>query len=332
MSLRPRPEFEGAIRENFPNGDMVIVGDLVEYPPELEGVRNQALIDSLGLIFPDWITHFKYGQTKNGFLMSEFREDSFLSVVADEKPVFDEGVLITTYSIKGELTTRPRGIIEDDLILHFDFRGRSNTDADRTTYIEEGPEKRTLEVSHFIFNETYGWKPEGLSFSREMPNYVYWPPQGGTFEKGTLSTYIKPRELGNLGGYLPSILSNFSDFQAPSRGFSVVLLEGNLSLLYGTLDNWELISTGHSINVNEWTHVSVTYESNHFLVYANGQEILSHNTTVPMAYSPNFFVIGSASNDTPTYPLNGIVASAQAYSRVLTAEEIQNNYDYERSR
>lgn len=227
---KPRPSDSNIIRENFPDGDMVIVGDLVEYPPELEGGRNlipkiptpgqsagewvmvgvealspyrarminggriakfntpvqkntiytlqisrfvdelskldirvlktdstsiiaenivptgdletynitfntleefeiivyigeiggestvgnfrliKGVADSsftpapedLGLIFPDWVTHFKYGQTKDGFLMNNFVENPELIVISDENLTESN---MSTYTIAGELTT-----------------------------------------------------------------------------------------------------------------------------------------------------------------------------------------------------------------------------------
>lgn len=92
--------------------------------------------------------------------------------------------------------------------------------------------------------------------------------------------------------------------------------------------------TGVTIgNATQWYHVAMTFTetvgtpSNNAILYINGSAVLT--TTVKHASQTVQVMLGEAS---ATQYLNGNIAAASIYNRVLSASEIAQNYNAKKSR
>ena len=82
----------------------------------------------------------------------------------------------------------------------------------------------------------------------------------------------------------------------------------------------------------EWTHVAVSYDASTLALYVNG--LLSASVSASVTWNPAIIdyglLIGRKYNDNQTY--DGALASLRFYSRPLTVDEIQQNYNATRNR
>ena len=79
--------------------------------------------------------------------------------------------------------------------------------------------------------------------------------------------------------------------------------------------------------INQWHHIVGTYDGSNLKFYVNGNLIntVAHTTT-PNQNSDNLNVIQSA------YPIDGKVAIARVYNKSLSADEVLQNYNAQKSR
>ncbi len=82
----------------------------------------------------------------------------------------------------------------------------------------------------------------------------------------------------------------------------------------------------------EWTHIAVSYDASTLALYVNG--LLSASVSASVTWNPAIIdyglLIGRKYNDNQTY--DGALASLRFYSRALTVDEIQQNYNATRNR
>jgi hypothetical protein len=99
---------------------------------------------------------------------------------------------------------------------------------------------------------------------------------------------------------------------------------GNITLVRGA--NVAITIPAYTLGV--WYNITMTWDSTTFYAYSNGIFIGS------LGYigggSPTTIYIGSANSTTNFY--NGDIANTQMYNRALTAAEVQQNYNAQRSR
>jgi len=99
--------------------------------------------------------------------------------------------------------------------------------------------------------------------------------------------------------------------------------------------NQDIRDTGTAIGTNVWTHVAVTYNASTKTAtfYLNGtfNSSASNSSVSELSSSTQPLVIGCIRNAVGAF-LNGRIANVLAYNRILSASEVSQNYNAQKSR
>ena len=120
------------------------------------------------------------------------------------------------------------------------------------------------------------------------------------------------------------------------NSYRTFLLIGNngLGQISFRLDqNFQVTNTGHIIYPNNWYHIVSTWDSSTFTasVYVNGVLMNSTtNTGTDWTYAGNNFQIGRSPGE--NYFFNGLIPLGRAYNKTLSASEVSQNFNAQRSR
>ena len=86
-----------------------------------------------------------------------------------------------------------------------------------------------------------------------------------------------------------------------------------------------------NISINAWHHVVGTREVGGYLrIYIDGEDDYAVTGDLKVDYTTTDFGVGNSSNRIG--PFDGSIASTRIYSRALTAEEVSQNYNAQKSR
>lgn len=114
---------------------------------------------------------------------------------------------------------------------------------------------------------------------------------------------------------------------------SNVLWNNGSTLSAGVGNNYSLV-TSASFPTGSWRHVAQTFDdaTNTMRLYINGVQV-SQNTNVTLSYVSGTERIGAhAVSGTPVSFWDGNIAIVRVYDAALTATQVQQNYDAQRSR
>jgi hypothetical protein len=139
----------------------------------------------------------------------------------------------------------------------------------------------------------------------------------------TLMAWVYPYTSSNEpSGYFEGIIDN------DTPGFYGQGFGPNGSTYAAILDDtfW---GTGVTVDLNAWQLVAMSFNSNTAKFYKNGVEAASFSYTQGTLTSTNYLI--GKSNANAEY-FNGRIANVKIYNRVLTASEIQQNYQAEQYR
>ena len=203
---------------------------------------------------------------------------------------------------------------------------------------------------------------DGLVLSLDAANVKSYPGSGATWRdlsgnnnsgslingptfssanNGILS-FNGSNQYANFGNIMPStaytkcIFFNISNLTAAnnlisggSGGTHYFYPGGGIYLRAGHFQGAELVSNTPII-ANTWYHGALTFSTTlGFLMYQNGINV-ANNASTNTFTGGNILLVGSY--DPGSNLLNGAIASAQVYNRVLSATEIFQNYNATKSR
>jgi hypothetical protein len=165
-------------------------------------------------------------------------------------------------------------------------------------------------------------------------------PTFSSANNGILS-FNGSNQYANFGNIMPStaytkcIFFNISNLTAAnnlisggSGGTHYFYPAGGIYLRAGHFQGAELVSNTPII-ANTWYHGALTFSTTlGFLMYQNGINV-ANNASTNTFTGGNIVYIGSYAGGNL---LNGAVASAQVYNRVLSPQEIAQNYNATKSR
>jgi hypothetical protein len=214
---------------------------------------------------------------------------------------------------------RGPSIIKDGLVLYLDAGNvKSYPGSGTTAYNIVDTNIFTLR-NGLTFNSNYGgyFDSDGSNDGLDTPDasnldlvnftlegWVWWDQHknfGSLLVKG-------PGGNGNLFNYCFFFYSG-----------SIVVGFGNGSSFYN-------VSIG-TPSINTWHHIVGTYDSATLKFYLDG--VLANSSGIvqtPYQNSDNLNIIQTA------YPIDGRVATTRIYNRALTSQEIQQNYNAQKSR
>jgi hypothetical protein len=166
-------------------------------------------------------------------------------------------------------------------------------------------------------------------------------PTFSSANNGILS-FNGSNQYANFGNIMPSaaytkcIFFNISNLTAAnnlisggSGGTHYFYPAGGIYLRAGHFQGAELVSNT-PIVANTWYYGALTFSTTlGFLMYQNGINV-ANNASTNTFTGGNILLVGSY--EPGSYLLNGTVASAQVYNRVLSPQEIQQNYNATKAR
>ena len=193
----------------------------------------------------------------------------------------------------------------------FDMSGNGNTGT-----LTNGPTYSTNNGGIFGFvSDDFVTIPENSALNTQTPSVEVWVKTNSTnqsgfwFEKGQVNTQYSLFQEGTLIQWR----QNFSSGQGLT----------NLST-----------TTATYMNTTNWYQVVGTFTSGTRRLYINGVQVNSDSQSGTIATNTNGMSIGvyGGFNGTRGYYYNGNIAIVKVYNRELTAAEVLQNYNVERSR
>ncbi len=107
--------------------------------------------------------------------------------------------------------------------------------------------------------------------------------------------------------------------------------DGTIRWAFANTDpGWGWFDTGHVVQLNEWTHVAVTFDNGTINTYVNGSLIHTYNGSGAIGdghVALDDFRIGGRSNSPAGQYFEGSVGEVRIWNTVRTAGEISTNYD-----
>ncbi len=136
----------------------------------------------------------------------------------------------------------------------------------------------------------------------------------------TASAWIKPTTTGQVG----SVLEKGDTFNPPAEGYLLLVISDAMYWRIG--DGTDNDRLNPSFTSTDWTQVVGTFDGDRLIMYFNGIEVASKNTSLEsIAVSGSTLKIGRRSAANTQY-FNGLIDDVRIYSRALTASEIQTLY------
>ena len=116
-----------------------------------------------------------------------------------------------------------------------------------------------------------------------------------------------------------------------SYGIEYIGTTDTIGLVTGYTDNNFDYTSATAFGNDTWFHFTATYDKTNVKIYINGILQTTRAETRTLYASTANFYIGS-NNTTSEYPLNGKIANTLLYSRALSAAEVSQNYEAQKSK
>lgn len=183
-------------------------------------------------------------------------------------------------------------------------------------------------LNNFDNNENSGWNYWGLKFDGidDIVNRkTIVNDKLDLKNKLTLSVWIKPEVVSTSISYL--ISKNLSGGYANQQYY--LTLDNKTTIGFGL--NGKQSSTNYSVKENEWSLLTVTWDSKKINYYVNGIHVGTATNEGLLTFKTNFS-IGGRSNSTSGLPgiyfFNGTIGLVKVYNRELSENEILKNYNF----
>ena len=137
---------------------------------------------------------------------------------------------------------------------------------------------------------------------------------------GTISTWVYPHDSVSSGYIVSAVGANTNRYYVTRTSTAFTITRGNPST------NLNFTSTSAA---NQWYNLTATWVSSSVSAYLNGVFVASSPITASGATTE--FAIGNFRN-TAGQVFSGSIAITQVYNRVLTATEVAQNYNAQKSR
>lgn len=157
------------------------------------------------------------------------------------------------------------------------------------------------------------------------PNYVEINTQNLIYPQTqiTIEFWAKPNNLSQWS----APLSYISDDMHNESGFAFSYIEGKLVFMLKTTemrgDEWNY-NPGVKNEVNQWSHISGTYDGESIKIYLNGELIESKTTSglINWDYKPAKFHIGAFKDFNEKFLYDGLIDEVRVWNVARTSNEI----------
>ena len=221
---------------------------------------------------------------------------------------FSDGPIIVTNGLVLSLDAADKNSYPGSGTAWNDLSGNTNSGS-----LTNGPTFSNANGGNFGFvTEDFVIMAENSSLNTQTPSVEVWIKTNNTnqngfwFEKGQVNT-------------------QYSLFQ---EGATIVWRQ-NLATLSS-----QTITTANYISTSNWAQIVGTFTSGNRKIYVNGALATSDTQTGTIATNTNGMSIGvyGGFNGARGYYYNGSIAIVKVYNRALSADEITQNYNAQKSR
>lgn len=134
----------------------------------------------------------------------------------------------------------------------------------------------------------------------------------------TIDAWVKPTTYSSVGNIVSKNFNSGYRFRLDSTGSLWWYVSGNAL-------------QGGTVALNTWAHVTVSGSNTGLSAYINGVLVAANNTAyTPTSAGTSNLYVGCGIPGSETF--NGTIASVKIYKRALTADEIAQNFNAQRSR
>lgn len=176
----------------------------------------------------------------------------------------------------------------------------------------------------FAFNDfTYDDTNEnGILFSSEKQTLLTsdFTINKGVEEPLSIELFLKITSIGSDNDWVMSV-------DGWQNGFLLGIL-GDAYALSG--NKTAVLNTGVKVVTNEKTQLCIVFNTdNTYSFYINGRFVSSWRTNADFSINSKNIVLGGTDTEHPQDCMDGYIYSFRLYNRILTAEEVMENYEYE---
>jgi hypothetical protein len=189
-----------------------------------------------------------------------------------------------------------------------------NTTVSATQSLRDLTNNNTLTVNNLSYSTDGGFSFNGSNSVITAPNNTIFDTQTPTVE-----VWIKTNALSQNGFFFEkgTVNTQYSLFQ---EGSNIVWRQGG---------NSQYTTTANYINTSNWAHIVGTFTTGSRNTYINGVLVTSDNLSATVGVNSNGITIGSYNSG--GYFYNGSIGSVRVYNRALTASEVAQNFQAQRS-
>ena len=231
---------------------------------------------------------------------------------------------------KGLKKLKPGVIVQDGLILHYDFSHESNTSEYKGKAFDYSGNGNHGVLNNFNFTEGSGYAEDGLKFDN-IDDFVSPNLSKRVTDFTILSTvYFSEAESGMIWGGSPPAFYLRRNSGHGLHGSIYISGEEGIAgkQLSTTASNIFVANEAKKINVG----MVVDNESQTYSLIVNGEIVRSVDISEELTTAP-FLLTHVGAWPTLNYAnLDGSMHSFQMYNRPLTPEEIQHNYQIEKEK
>ena len=222
---------------------------------------------------------------------------------------------------KGLKKLKPSVVVQDGLVLHYDFSHESNTSEYKGKAFDYSGNGNHGVLTNFAYSDYSGYQNGGLEFDG-VDDEVVIPYENNTFSVDfTWSAVIKPYTVDKDMMFMyGSTTAQYFRIQNGKLGASV---RGQDSPVAYALTNFAL-------EANTAYHVVVSHTNGDFKIYANGEQVGESDKGMKNERYRLSWLGKYTSADPRAF--EGAILSAQVHNKALSAEEIAHNYAVEKEK
>lgn len=222
---------------------------------------------------------------------------------------------------KGLKKLKPGVVVQDGLVLHYDFSHESNASEYKDKAFDYSGNGNHGTLQNFAYSDYSGYQNGGLEFDG-VDDEVVIPYENNTFSVDfTWSAVIKPYTVDKDMMFMyGSTTAQYFRIQNGKLGASV---RGQDSPVAYALTNFAL-------EANTAYHVVVSHTNGDFKIYANGEQVGESDRGMRNEKYRLSWLGKYTSADPRAF--EGAILSVQVHNKALSAEEIAHNYAIEKEK